>query len=102
MVESRIAVVLETFRDHGDAWIVAKLSMKLRAFCVLHAVNGPCAAKSHEVFCRCWMPVAALVDGRAALEKLVDEFVERSDDFVAVRDGKSATGAEVVLDVDYD
>jgi hypothetical protein len=48
------------------------------------------------------MPIAALVDGRAALEKLVDEFVERLDDFVAVRDGKSSARAEIVLYVDHD
>ena len=75
--------------------------MKLRAFCVLHAVDGPCAAVRREVFC-CWgVPVATLVDRRATLEKLVDQFVQRLDDFIAVRDGESAAGAEVVLYVDY-
>jgi Cu/Ag efflux protein CusF len=48
------------------------------------------------------MPIAALVDRCAALEKLVDEFVERLDDFVAVRDSQSSAGTEIVLHIDYD
>jgi hypothetical protein len=48
------------------------------------------------------MPVAALVDGSAALKKVVDQLIERFDDVVAVRDGKRAARAEVVLYVDYD
>jgi len=48
------------------------------------------------------MPVAALVDGVATLEKLVDQFVERRNYLIAARDRECAAGAEVVLYIDYD
>jgi len=47
------------------------------------------------------MPVATFVDGRAALEKIVYQFVERFHDFVAMRDGEGSARAEVFLHVDY-
>lgn len=54
-----------------------------------------------EVSCHWWMPIAALVDGRAAFEKLIDQFVERLDNFIAARNGECTAWAEVVLYIDY-
>ena len=75
--------------------------MKLGAFCISHAVHGPCPAVRREVFCYWRVPVTTLIDRLATLEKLIDEFVQRLDDFIAVRDGKRAAGTEVVLYIDY-
>jgi hypothetical protein len=58
--------------------------MKLGALRVLHAVNGPRSTVSLEMF-RLWrVPVAALVNRIAALQKLFDQLVQRRDDFVSV------------------
>jgi hypothetical protein len=46
------------------------------------------------------MPIATLVNRRAALEKLVNQPIERRNHFVAMRNGERAAGAEVVLYVD--
>src|SRR6185369_8245625 len=75
--------------------------MKFRAGCLAHAVDGPRAAVRREVFCYGRVPVAGFVDRRAALEKLIDQLVERRHDFIAMRHGESSAGAEVVLYIDY-
>ena len=74
--------------------------MKFSAFGVLHTVNGPVTAELLEVFRASWMPVAALVNRISALEKLVNESVQRRDDFVALRHSEHAARTKIVLHVD--
>src|SRR4029079_7819801 len=75
--------------------------MKLGAFCLAHAVDGPCAAVRREVFGDGRVPVAGFVDRRATLEKIVDQLIEWFDYFVTMRNGESSARTEVVLHVDY-
>src|ERR1044072_565863 len=76
--------------------------MKLGPLRVLDAVYGPRASVSCKVARLGWMPITSLVNRRAALEKLVDQSIQGFDNFVAMRHGKRAARAEVVLHVNYD
>ena len=94
-------MLVDSLRDHCYARVVAQRRMKLRAFCIAHAVDWPRAAVRREVFCYWRVPVAGFVNRRAALEKIVDQLVEWFNYFVTMRDGEGSTRTEVVLHVDY-
>ena len=73
--------------------------MEFGARRVLHAVRRPRAAVSREVFCRWLVPVAAQVHRISAFEKLVDQFIQRWNNFVAMRHRQRTSWTEIVLHV---
>src|SRR3990172_5761075 len=75
--------------------------MKLRAVGVLYAVDGPGSAIGREMFSCWWMPVTALENWFTAAQKLLNQFIKRPNDFVAMGHRQGTTGAEVVLHIDY-
>jgi hypothetical protein len=102
-IESGITIsVAQTFGDDVNARIVFQLRVKLGAFRILHAVYRPRAAVRLKVLGLWRVPVAAFVDGIAALEKFVDQFVQGRDNFVTLGHRQCPTGTKIVLHINHD
>ena len=97
-----VVLVARAFRHDMNARVIVQITVKLRAARVLYAVRRPRPAVLGEMFCFGGMPVAAFDDKVVLREKFFDQTVERSDHFVATRDGQRAFRTEIVLHVNHD
>src|SRR5687767_11070249 len=62
-------------------------------------MDRPCAAVRLEVFCFLRMPVATFEHGLAAFEKLLDYFIQRGHNLIALGHRQCAARTEIVLHV---